>query len=273
MSKKMHNQQSENSRNTDTSGNEGAPENSATSHGNGDSFSAGHDRSAEKDTYGKEDFANSGAEPDPVNREPERTGKPYDHRSEGNEQNQDEGESGYADAEADLEQGSSDGKSGGSDDPGREELENRIARLEEELATAKDSVLRKASEFENLKRRTQKERTNLFDDARADAVSKFLPIREDLKRSLDAASKQNVESGLQEGLRLMLANFDRVLDQYNVEPIEKTGVPFDVDMHDAMLSQPAGDDSVESNTVIQVLEPGYKIGDRVIKHAKVIVSQ
>ncbi len=111
------------------------------------------------------------------------------------------------------------------------------------------------------------------EDARADAVSKFLPVREDLKRSLEASEKQEVSAGFLEGLKLMLDNFDRVLEDYNVEPIEETGVPFDVDKHDAMLSQPVEDDSIESNTVIQVLEPGYKIGDRVIKHAKVIVSQ
>ena len=157
------------------------------------------------------------------------------------------------------------------DEP-QDSTQDKVAMLEDELARAREGVLRKAAEFENLKKRTQKEKTHLFEEARVDAVSKFLPIREDLKRSIEASKDQNVDQGFLDGLKLVLQNFDKVLEQYNVEPIEETGVPFNVDMHDAMLSQPSEED-VESNTVIQVLEPGYKIGDRVIKHAKVIVSQ
>ncbi len=151
--------------------------------------------------------------------------------------------------------------------------DKEIERLTEELARTRDSMLRKAAEFENLKRRTQKERLQLFEEARADAVSRFLPIREDLKRSVEASEGKDLEKGFVEGLKLVVSNFERVLKDYGVEAIEETGVPFDVDKHDAMLIQPAPDESTESNTVLQVLEPGYKIGDRVIRHAKVIVSQ
>lgn len=163
-----------------------------------------------------------------------------------------------------------------SEDPGDDQMidpEQEIIRLKEELDRTRESMLRKAAEFENLKRRTQKEKLQLFDQARADAVSRFLPIREDLKRSVEATEGKELEKGFVEGLRLVLANFERVLKEYGVEAIEETGVPFDVDKHDAMLIQPAPDESTESNTVLQVLEPGYRIGDRVIKHAKVIVSQ
>ncbi len=151
--------------------------------------------------------------------------------------------------------------------------ELEIARLEDELARTRDAMLRKAAEFENLKRRTQKEKLQLFEESRANAVSRFLPIREDLKRSVEASEGKELEKGFVEGLKLVLSNFERVLQDYGVEPIEETGVPFDVEQHDAMLMQPAPDASTESNTVIQILEPGYKIGERVIKHAKVIVSQ
>ena len=163
-----------------------------------------------------------------------------------------------------------------TDDPREDHMldpDKEIARLEDELARTRDSMLRKAAEFENLKRRTQKEKLQLFEEARADAVSRFLPIREDLKRSVEASEGKDLEKGFVEGLRLVLSNFERVLKDYGVEAIEETGVPFDVDKHDAMLIQPAPDASTESNTVLQVMEPGYKIGDRVIRHAKVIVSQ
>lgn len=153
----------------------------------------------------------------------------------------------------------------------KQDLESRIEELSDELARTKDAMLRKAAEFENLKKRIQKEKTVLYEDARADAVSRFLPIREDLQRSIGISGDYEVDQGFLEGLRLVLKNFDSILEQYNVEPIEETGVPFDVDKHDAMLSQPS--DDMESNMVLQIMEPGYKIGDRVIKHAKVIVSQ
>jgi len=154
-----------------------------------------------------------------------------------------------------------------------EDLQKEILRLNEELEKTRDAMLRKAAEFENLKRRTQKEKAHLFDQARADAVSRFLPIREDLKRSVEASRGNEPDKNFLEGLKLVLANFERILDEYGVEPIEETGVPFDVERHDAMLIQPAADESTESNTVLQVMEPGYRIGDRIIKHAKVIVSQ
>ncbi len=154
-----------------------------------------------------------------------------------------------------------------------QDYEETITRLHEELEVAHDKMLRKAAEFDNLKKRTQRERVLLYENAKVDAVSKFLPIREDLKRSVEISRKHKVDAGFLEGLELVLSNFDRVLEQYGVEPIEETDVPFDVDKHDAMLSQPSADESKESNTVIEVMEPGYKIGDRVIRHAKVIVSQ
>ncbi|MEX0680901.1 MAG: nucleotide exchange factor GrpE [Balneolales bacterium] len=148
-----------------------------------------------------------------------------------------------------------------------------VEELQEELEQARNSMLRKAAELDNFKKRTQKERQRIFEEAKSEAVSSFLPIREDLKRSLEAMEDRKVEKGFLEGLKLVMDNFDRVLAQFDVEPIEETGIPFDVDMHDAMLTQSVDDGSVESNTVIQILEPGYRMGDRVIKHAKVIVSQ
>lgn len=148
-----------------------------------------------------------------------------------------------------------------------------LDRLREENAQLRDTVLRKAAEFDNYKKRTQKEKLHVHDEARAEAVSAFLHLREDLKRSLESATAAKADKGLVDGLTMILQSFDRVLETYGLSAIEQTGVPFNVGEHDAMLIQPAPDASVESNTVLQVLEPGYRMGDRVIRHAKVIVSQ
>lgn len=152
-------------------------------------------------------------------------------------------------------------------------IKNELEESKSELQKSRDTLLRKAAEFENLKKRTQKEKARFFEDARMEAVEVFLPLREDLKRSIDTASDQHSDHGLIEGLKLVMKNFDRILQRYGLETIEDTGVPFDVDLHDALLTQPSSDGNTEKNTVLQILEPGYKIGERIIKHAKVIVSQ
>ncbi len=151
--------------------------------------------------------------------------------------------------------------------------DQEIEALARDLADTKDRLLRKAAEFENMKKRVARERVQLFDDAKIEALREFLPINDDLQRTLEAADKTAVDDKFLEGVRMVSAKFNQVLQKYGVEPINEVNVPFDVNFHDAMIKQPAPDNDVESNTVLQVLEPGYKINDRVIRHAKVIVSE
>lgn len=148
-----------------------------------------------------------------------------------------------------------------------------ILKMEQELAASKDALLRKAAELENVRKRVQRERIALFEDAKVAALQEFLPISEDLNRVLDAAATFEVDPGFMDGVKLVAGKFEEAFSKYGVETINATGIPFDVDVHDAMLRQPAPDENTESNTVLQVLEAGYKIGNKVIKHAKVIVSE
>ncbi|HCD52314.1 MAG TPA: nucleotide exchange factor GrpE [Balneolaceae bacterium] len=148
-----------------------------------------------------------------------------------------------------------------------------IEKLEKELNDTKDSLLRKAAELENVRKRVQRERITLFEDAKISALQEFLPISEDMKRTLDASEGSEIDKSFLEGVKMVASKFDEVLNRYGVERIDDTGVPFDVNIHDAMLRQPAPDKKTKSDTVLNVLESGYKIGDRVIKHAKVIVSE
>ncbi len=148
-----------------------------------------------------------------------------------------------------------------------------IEKLEKELSDAKDSLLRKAAELENVRKRVQRERIALFEDAKVAALEEFLPISEDMKRALDASESSKIEDSFLEGMKLVANKFEEVLSKYGVEAIDQTGVPFDVNLHDAMLRQPAPEKKTKSDTVLQVLENGYRIGNKVIKHAKVIVSE
>jgi molecular chaperone GrpE len=154
-----------------------------------------------------------------------------------------------------------------------EEKDEEIINLNNELKEANDKFLRKAAEFENLKKRTAKERVQFYGNAKVEALRDFLPINDDLKRTLKAAEEVEVENTFLEGVKMVANKFDEVLKKYGVEAIDEVDVPFNVDFHDAMMKQKAPSDEVESNTVLQVLEPGYKMNDKVIRHAKVIVSE
>jgi len=153
------------------------------------------------------------------------------------------------------------------------EQEEEIENLREEMESVKETQLRKAAEMENMRKRLERERVQTFENARRAAVESFLPVNDDLIRTLNAMQEADAEPTYLDGIKMVANKFDDVLQKYGVERIDEEGVPFDVDLHDAMLRQKSEDESVESGTVLQILENGYKIGERTIRHAKVIVSE
>lgn len=154
-----------------------------------------------------------------------------------------------------------------------DEKDLKIQELERELESAKDGMLRKAAELDNVRKRVQRERVQLFEEAKAGALEDFMPIADDLLRTLKAAEESEIEDSFLEGVNLVADKFQKVLEKHGVERINETGVAFDVNLHDAMMKQPAPDKKTGSDVVLQVLESGYKIGNRTIRHAKVIVSE
>lgn len=160
-----------------------------------------------------------------------------------------------------------------SEEEVKDERELRIKELEAELAVAKDSVLRKAAELENVRKRVQKERFQLREQVKAEALQDFLPLNDDLLRTLDASKDSAVDENFLAGVEMVSNKFEDILAKHGIEKIDETNVPFNVNLHDALLRQPAEDEKTPSDTVLQVLERGYRMGEKVIKHAKVIVSQ
>lgn len=154
-----------------------------------------------------------------------------------------------------------------------EEELDLVAQLQHDLANTKDALLRKAAELENVRKRVQKERIGLFEDARIQALQDIIPIAEDMNRTLEASASTEIDENFLQGVQMVASKFEQLFERYGVEQINQAQVPFDVDVHDAMLRQPTDDPAIPSNTVLQVLESGYKLGNRVIKHAKVIVSE
>lgn len=151
--------------------------------------------------------------------------------------------------------------------------DSTIAKLEQELAATKNTLLRKAAELENVRKRIQRERAALYEDAKIAALEDFLPLSEDISRVLTATEEYEVDESFKSGVKLVADKFEELFSKYGVESINETGIPFDVNLHDALLRQPSPNEETESNTVLQILEGGYRIGNKVIKHAKVIVSE
>jgi len=154
-----------------------------------------------------------------------------------------------------------------------EDQQKRIHELEEELQKVKDTHLRKAAELDNMRKRLNRDRELVYQGARETAIMEFLPVNDDLLRTLDAMKKAGADASFIEGVQLVAAKFNDILTRHDVKRIDETGVPFDVDLHDAMLRQKPEDESVESGIVLQVLENGYQMGDKTVRHAKVIVSE
>ncbi|MFA3783762.1 nucleotide exchange factor GrpE [Melioribacteraceae bacterium 4301-Me] len=147
----------------------------------------------------------------------------------------------------------------------------KIEELEKQNSELKDLLLRKAAEFENYKKRIESEQKNFLSFANENLILDILPVYNDLERSLIHIDDDNNFESVKKGLKLVYDKFSKVLESQGVKKIEAKGLPFDFNLHEALMQQQA--DNVPPHTVLQVVEPGYMLKDKVIKHAKVIVSQ
>ncbi|MBK7630340.1 MAG: nucleotide exchange factor GrpE [Ignavibacteriales bacterium] len=153
----------------------------------------------------------------------------------------------------------------------KSDSEEKIKSLEAEVNQYKELMLRKAAEFENYKRRTENDQLNLLKYAAESLIIKLLPTLDDLERSLEHFNEENDIKKVKEGVQLIYNKFIKTLDEQGIKKIESIGQPFSVEFHEALMQR--ADDSVPPYTVIDELETGYMYKDRVIRHAKVIVSE
>jgi molecular chaperone GrpE len=150
--------------------------------------------------------------------------------------------------------------------------DKRIEELENEVADLKDKLLRRAAEFENYKRRTENDQLNLLKYAAESFIIRLLPVIDDFERSLQHIDSSRDVDSIMTGLKLIYDKLMKVLDEQGVKKIESLGQPFDVNFHEALMQRKA-DDNVAPHTVLDELEKGYMYKDRVIRHAKVVVSE
>jgi len=152
-----------------------------------------------------------------------------------------------------------------------EETLEKLNQLEKDNQDLKDSLLRKVAEFENYKRRTEKDQLNFLEYAAESFIVKILPIYDDLNRSVAHLDEAKDIDSIKEGLKLVLEKFKKTLEDQGVKKIEAKDKEFDFNYHEALMQQ--NSDDVPPNTVLQEVEPGYMYKDKVIRHSKVIVSQ
>jgi molecular chaperone GrpE len=156
-----------------------------------------------------------------------------------------------------------------NDEP-KEDLTERVAELEKKNEELNDRLIRRLAEFENYKKRTDLEKDELFKYAAQPFILKTLAVHEDLQRSLTHINDEKKDA-LIEGIKLVANKFTQILEEQGVTKIEALGKEFDHDFHEALLQQPSKE--FPANYVINVVEAGYMFKDKVIKHAKVVVSQ
>lgn len=146
-----------------------------------------------------------------------------------------------------------------------------LAEAEEQIAKLKDQLLRTIAEFENYKKRTLKEKTELILNGGEKTITAILPVLDDFERAL-ADTNTDDPAAIKEGMDLIFKKFIKTLEGLGVHKIETEDKDFDVDFHEAIAMVPGmGDD--KKGKVIDCVQTGYMLNDKVIRHAKVAVGQ
>ncbi len=153
-----------------------------------------------------------------------------------------------------------------------EEPQTEEENLAKQLEELKDKYLRTVAEFENFKRRTLKEKTELILNGGEKTITAILPIIDDMERAIENAHKQACVDAVEEGWELIYKKLLSTLEGMGVKKIEVDGKDFDVDFHEAVAMVPGmGDD--KKGKIIDCVQTGYTLNDKVIRHAKVAVGQ
>ena len=153
-----------------------------------------------------------------------------------------------------------------------EEEKDPLEKAQDEIAELKDKYLRSVAEFDNYRKRTLKERAELILNGGEKVLSAILPVVDDMERAIENGAKTDDPQVIREGMELIFHKLLKVLEAQGVSTIETDDADFDTDVHEAVAMVPGmGDD--KKGKVIDCLQKGYKLNDKVIRHAKVAVGQ
>jgi len=169
---------------------------------------------------------------------------------------------------------SQSGPEAAGEDPKKEESktkESEIVKLQAEIAEAKDKYIRLYSEFENFRRRTAKEKIEMIQSANEQLIRAMLPVADDFDRAEKSFRDKNDKDS--EGFMLISNKFKKILDQYGVKVMElQPGSDFNADVHEAITQIPSPEERFKGK-IVDVVEKGYVLNEKVIRHAKVVIGQ
>ena len=151
-------------------------------------------------------------------------------------------------------------------------VEEQLQKAQEEIQHLKDNHLRQLAEFDNYRKRTLKEKAELILNGGEKVITAFLPILDDLARAQENIEKNQDYNTLKEGVDLIVKKLYKVLGEQGLSVIEAEGQPFDTDYFEAVALVPVEDDA-QKGKIIDCVQTGYKLNDKVIRHAKVVVGQ
>ncbi|WP_314937125.1 nucleotide exchange factor GrpE [Alloprevotella tannerae] len=151
-------------------------------------------------------------------------------------------------------------------------VEEQLQKAQVEIQHLKENHLRQLAEFDNYKKRTLKEKAELILNGGEKVLTAFLPVLDDLARAQENIEKNQDYNTLKEGVDLIVKKLYKVLGEQGLTVIEAEGQPFDTDYFEAVALVPVEDDA-QKGKIIDCVQTGYKLNDKVIRHAKVVVGQ
>ena len=160
---------------------------------------------------------------------------------------------------------------GAADDTQTDDLQSQVDALTRDKAALYDQLLRRAAEFENFRRRIERERSDAYQRARVEVLVEFLPVVDNFERALSSLENSGGDAeALRHGVELIHKQFKDALTKFGLEPVQAIGQTFDPHLHEAVTIEPT--DKHKENTVIEEFQRGYKIGDKLLRPAKVKVA-
>ena len=147
------------------------------------------------------------------------------------------------------------------------EEKDPMQEMEEKLSAEHDNYLRLAAEYDNFRKRTQRERESLYADAKADTIAKFLPVFDNLQRAM---AQETQDEAYKKGVELTVTGLEGILEAMQVSSFGAVGEAFDPNLHNAVMHK--DDENFGENTICEVFQTGFKVGEKVIRHAMVVVA-
>ncbi|NDR97825.1 nucleotide exchange factor GrpE [Lactobacillus sanfranciscensis] len=157
-------------------------------------------------------------------------------------------------------------------DPKVDALSAKIAELQQQLDDSQNDYLRAQAEIQNMQKRSQKEQSALAKYGAQRLAKEVVPVMDDLKRALQVQVDNDSGQQLKTGIEMVYKHLEKALNDNDIKEIDADGVAFDPELHQAVQTVPADDDH-PTDTVVQVLQSGYKLADRVLRPAMVVVAQ